>query len=82
MTQYAKEAAERWPGARILGSDGRYAVATQDGRVVYLAMTESQQRDIALGVENPVLVNLHAINFDKIPERYDADDRRRERRGQ
>jgi hypothetical protein len=79
---YAKEAAERWPRARILGTEGRYAVVACNGGVVYLAVTEEQQRSIALGVENPVLVNLHPINFDKIRDRYDADDRRRERRGQ
>jgi Ni,Fe-hydrogenase III large subunit len=82
MTNYAKEAAERWPGARILGTDGRYAVVAQNGTLVYLCMTESQQRLVALGIDNPVFANLHAVNFDKIPDRYDADDRRRERRGQ
>jgi hypothetical protein len=79
---YAKDAAERWPTARILGTDGRFAVVAQNGAVVYLAMTESQQHAIALGVDRPVLVNLHPVDFDKIRDRYDADDRRRERRGQ
>jgi hypothetical protein len=44
-------------------------------------LTESQQHAIALGVDDPVLVNIHPVDFDKIREpRYDADDRRRERR--
>ena len=69
----------RWPRAKVIG-DGPYAVSTQNGGVVYLCMTESQQKSVALGCENPVMVNLRPINFDAIPDRMDADERRRARR--
>ena len=79
-TDYAKIAAERWPRAVIRGSSGRFAVVAQNGGLVYLALTESQQHAIALGVDDPVLVKIHPVDFDKIREpRYDEDDRRSER---
>jgi len=78
---YIATAEARWPDRRIIG-DGPFAATSRDGGVVYLAMTESQQQAIALGVDHPVLVNLRPINFDAIPDREDAHERRQRRRAE
>jgi hypothetical protein len=67
--------------------DGRYAVGVFDDagvvRIVYLAMTEQQQRNISLGVEHSRCVNLLPTTpaLTTCSTRYDgdADDRRRDR---
>jgi hypothetical protein len=73
---YLDEAKKRWPTARIIG-DGRFACCAQNGALIYLAMTEDQQRSIALGVDRPVLVDLKPKFVPDLPD--DWEDRRRER---
>lgn len=75
---YAKEAQAKWPQAVIRGSEeGRFAVVTKDGSLVYLATTESQQRSIGLGCDNPTLVDLKPRVVPNIRET--AEDRYEER---
>ncbi len=70
MTNYLKEAERRWPNCRVIG-EGRYAVYSRDGRIVYLAVTESQQRLIALGIDNPVKADLEPCPVpDRCPDRF------------
>jgi len=80
---FLETAKHRWPTAKIVGS-GRYAVVAQKNTLVYLCLTEAQQRAVALGVSNPTFEDLGgrtaAEIFADIPDRYDADDRRREHR--
>src|SRR5258706_14736388 len=78
MSNWLKIAAEQFPSAvRILG-DGRYAVA--NGNVVYLCADERQQRSVALGIESPVKRDLQPVDFSKMPDLEDADERRARRR--
>jgi hypothetical protein len=76
---YPQEAARRYPLAKVIG-DGPFCVAAQNGGVVYLAMTESQQQNIALGMDSPVMLNLRPINFDAIPDIESPEERRQRRR--
>jgi len=71
-------AQERFPAVtRIIGS-GRFAVAAQNGLVVYLSMTESQQHAIARGIDNPVFADLVPTPCPQLKD--DWEDRQRERR--
>jgi len=73
---YIDEARRRWPTARVLG-EGRFACVALNGALIYLAMTEAQQRSIALGVDRPVLVDLKPKFVPDIAD--DWEDRQRER---
>jgi len=76
---YIAAAEERWPARRVIG-DGPYATTSREVSPVYLAMTEAQQKAIALGIEKPVLVNLRPTPFDRIPDRESPEERRQRRR--
>jgi hypothetical protein len=78
---YRTIAADRWPGVVVSGH-GRYAlVSRKDGVAVAVYLTENES---AANASQPFydsrVIDLLPINFDKIPDRYDADERRRERR--
>jgi hypothetical protein len=77
---YIVAAQKRFPNRRVIG-DGRFAVSAKDGGVVYLAVTTQQQHNIALGIEGARKFDLGLDRvLDAIPDRYDADERRRARR--
>lgn len=80
---YRKIAMERWPGIQPTGH-GRYAlVARRDGVAVAVYLTENES---AAKASQPfydsAVIDLKPIDFDRIPDRMDADERRRERREQ
>lgn len=70
---YLAEATRRWPNARIVGN-GAFAVVNPAETVCYLATDDRQQRNVALGVTNPTLVNLLVRDIlemaDEIPDRW------------
>jgi len=79
---YRKLATERWPGVEISGT-GRYAlVARENGNAVAVYLTDNES---AAKASQPfydsAVIDLTPINFDAIPDRMDADERRRARRG-
>lgn len=76
---YVDEARKRWPGANVIG-EGRFACIAQNGRLVYLAVTEQQARNIGLGVDHPKFENLHNVDLDRVRDVYDPEEARRERR--
>ena len=79
---YRKIASDRWPGVEVSGT-GRYAlVARKDGIAIAVYLTENAE---AARASQPfydsAVIDLKPIDFDKIPDRMDADERRRARRG-
>ncbi len=78
---YRQIAADRWKGIEISGT-GRFAlVARKDGIAIAVYLTENQE---AARASQPfydsAVIDLKPVNFDRIPDRMDADERRRERR--
>jgi hypothetical protein len=80
---YQKLAAARFPAATTVQGDGRFACGVLYGsvvRVVYLAMTEVQQRNIGLGIEHKIYADLYEHDFSGMKDLEDADERRKRRR--
>jgi hypothetical protein len=78
---YRQIAADRWKGVEISGT-GRYAlVARKDGIAIAVYLTENHE---AAKASQPfydsAVIDLKPVDFDRIPDRMDADERRRERR--
>jgi hypothetical protein len=80
MSNWTELAKKEFPSVRRILGHGKYAVATPDGTVCYLAVSEQQARSIALGIERPIFKNLTPIDFDHIPDLEDADECRKRRR--
>ena len=80
MHNYTQLARKAFPPAdRIIGT-GRWAVS--NGSTVYLCLTEAQQRNVSLGIENPVKQDLEPKDFSRMPDLEDKDERRARRRAQ
>jgi hypothetical protein len=78
---YRKIAADRWPGLEVSGY-GRYALVSRKNGVpvaVYLTDNETAAKASQPFYDSKV-IDLKPINFDAIPDRMDADERRRARR--
>jgi hypothetical protein len=79
MSNFEQLAGDRWPNAQIHGR-GRFALRSERGEV-YLYQTESQARASA-PFHNSRVFDLEPLDFAKIPDLMDADERRKERRAQ
>jgi len=67
---YVTEAERRWPNTKVLGN-GRYAVFCRDRRVVYLAVSEQQARNISLGCDSAERVDLQGCPVpENCPDRF------------
>ena len=78
---YRQIAADRWKGIEISGT-GRFAlVARKDGIAIAVYLTDNEEAARASQpFYDPAVIDLKPVNFDRIPDRMDADERRRERR--
>jgi hypothetical protein len=79
MNNFETLAGDRWPNAQIHGR-GRFALRSERGEV-YLYQTEAQARASA-PFHNSRVFDLEPLDFSKIPDLEDADERRKRRRAQ
>jgi len=86
MTNFLEVAKRRWPD-QVVGGSGRFAVYTPEagplGKIL-LFESRDEARAIILDPKRAHIVDLGGLSGDellaKIPERYDPDEARRERR--
>ncbi len=84
MSTLSTPASRRWPYARIEGHGPWALLVERNGdRITRVVLFESEADAIASRpFYDAVQVTRveHAVNFDRIPDRMDADERRRARR--